>query len=100
VVKQTWNDEDAWGDDDWNLDDADNKAKEFSNFDYNKQDLNKLSNKELEQHKKKMDEKYYANFVSPNDPTFEYDKRVTFDPVQDQDNSWDENEDEGDDFFW
>ena len=64
--------EDDWGDD-WGNDDD-----ELDNFDYNNANLNKLTDHELDKHKKKMDEKFNANNLKPGDSGFEYDKRVDF----------------------
>jgi hypothetical protein len=88
-------------DDDWNFDDIDkptnnkNTAKKFGidnddGIDYNTYDLNKLSDYEIQKHKKKMDKVYEQHFVKPTDPTFVYDKRVEFKHASsDVEESWD-----------
>ena len=47
-------------------------------IDYNKLDLNKLSDAELNRHKAAMDKDYQKNFIKAGDPGFEYDKRVDY----------------------
>ena len=53
AAKNTWNDDnDGWGDDDWNFDNVKNDKKDkLDNVDYNNYNLNKLSNDELKKHK-------------------------------------------------
>ncbi|CDW80508.1 UNKNOWN [Stylonychia lemnae] len=99
-----WDDDGGWGndDDDWNFEDIEkpknnkgakgNKLNSDSDdgIDYNTLNLNKLSDYEIQKHKKKMDKKYEQNFVKPTDPTFVYDKRKDFKPPASGDDSWDE----------
>jgi len=47
-------------------------------IDYNTYDLNKLDDDTLQKHKTVMDKKYNENFVSKDNPNFQYDKRVDF----------------------
>ena len=68
-------------------------------IDYNTYDLNKLDDLTLQRHKTVMDKKYNENFVSKDNPDFQYDKRVDFSTqnnaqANDED-SWDEDEDIG-----
>lgn len=65
-------------------------------FDYDNSDLNKCSDYELKKHKKKMDEHFSKNQLKPGDKGFEYDKRVTFDKDDLEQNSWDENDEDED----
>ena len=39
-----------------------------------------------------MDKEYNKNFISKNDPKFQYDKQVDFSNVKKVDASWDEDE--------
>lgn len=48
--------DDGWGDD-WGAP----KKEDFNNFDYKNTNLNKLSNEQIAQHKKKMDENFHKN---------------------------------------
>eukprot|EP00347_Sterkiella_histriomuscorum_P023215 403335509 len=114
-----WDDDGGWGgndDEDWNFEDIEkpkpsNNTKTTNKFDskdsdsdneneidYNTYNLNKLSNSELQKHKKKMDKKFDKNFVPPTDPNFVYDKRKEFKPSTTKisgggDDSWDEDND-------
>jgi CEP19-like protein len=63
-----------------------------SNVDYNTLNLNKLSDREIQMHKKKMDKQYEKNFVKPNDPNFVYDKRIEFKQPVNVEESWEEEE--------
>ena len=66
------------------------KTKEVKeDIDYNKVDLNKLSDKELELHKKKMDEMYYKNYHDPKSKEFVYDIEQDFEADEQVDESWD-----------
>jgi hypothetical protein len=47
-------------------------------IDYNKLNLNKLSDYELNRHKAAMDKEYQKNFLKKGDAGFEYDKKVDF----------------------
>lgn len=91
--------EDDWGDE-WG-EDSDEKAKDFSQFDYNNKDLNQMGDKELAQHKKAMDKDFGKNQLKPGDEGFEYDKKIEFTKaVAVEDNSWDDSEEaEMDDDF-
>ena len=66
-------DENDWGDD-WGNDDND----DLDNFDYDNENLNKLTDAQLDKHKKKMEEKFEKNALKPGDAGFEYDKRIDF----------------------
>ena len=59
-------------------------------IDYNRMDLNKLSDAELATHKKKMDEAYYKNFKDPKSENFIYDIEQEFPNEEQVDNSWDD----------
>lgn len=59
-----------------------------SDFDYQKEDLNKLSAEELDKHKKKMDVVFNQNKIEADNPEFKYDIQEEFNPVED--NDWDE----------
>jgi len=50
--------------------------KNVENVDYNKTDLNKLSDEELKEHKKRMDEMYYKNYRDPKSKDFVYEIEV------------------------
>lgn len=52
------------------------------NVDYNKLNLNKLSDWELNKHKAAMEEKYQKNFIGKGDPRFKYDMRQDFTSAQ------------------
>lgn len=64
-------DDDGWGDD-WG---SDNEEKDYDNF-----DLNKLTVKELQKEKQKMDVDFEKNRKKPGDKGFEYDVRKEFGP--------------------
>ncbi|KAF2364879.1 Centrosomal protein of 19kDa [Trinorchestia longiramus] len=59
------------------------------------QDLNKLSDAEIEKKKKIMDSSFTMNQVRPGDPGYEYDKRVEFSPADNHDAGWDSTDE-----FW
>ncbi len=61
---------------------------------YNDFDLNKLNEKELKEHKDKMEKIYLKNAVLPNDKDFVYDKQVDFNTER-YSAEWDD-EEEGD----
>lgn len=67
-------------------------------FDYDKLDLNKLSDFELNRHKQSMDQDYQKNFLKKGDTGFEYDKRIEFKPTANAAADWDD-EDEGSDLY-
>eukprot|EP00826_Nyctotherus_ovalis_P041110 TRINITY_DN4106_c0_g3_i1.p1 TRINITY_DN4106_c0_g3~~TRINITY_DN4106_c0_g3_i1.p1 ORF type:complete len:239 (-),score=67.18 TRINITY_DN4106_c0_g3_i1:82-798(-) len=66
------------------------KQPQLAEFDYNKVDLNKLNNAELDAHKKKMDEAYYKNYRDPKAEDFIYDIEQEFPNGEQVDNSWDD----------
>lgn len=85
-------DDDGWGDE-WDFDDLEKPFKDKQGGDadqayskgidigskqYQNENLNKLNDKELALRKRQMDRDFDRNFVKPNDPDFEYDKRVEF----------------------
>ena len=86
------------GDDDWG--EVKPSTAGLENFDYNKTDLNKLSDWELKRHKANMDKEFKKNEVKPGDKDFVYDKRATFErnaaafAGADEADSWDEDEDD------
>lgn len=80
-------DDDGWGE-------MEPEAAGLEEFDYDNSDLNKCSDYELKKHKKKMDENFSKNQLKPGDKGFQYDKRVTFDKDDLEENSWDEDEEE------
>lgn len=82
--------DDGWGDD-WGAPKVDKE------FDYEKTDLNKLSQGEIAAHKKKMDEKFVKNQLRPGDKGFQYDKRVDFKSNKAGAAEWDE--DDVDNYF-
>ncbi|XP_018018110.1 centrosomal protein of 19 kDa [Hyalella azteca] len=53
------------------------------------QDLNKLSDVDIEKKKKIMDSSFVLSQVKPGDPDYEYDKRVDFATEDQQDAGWD-----------
>mmetsp|Transcript_1456 Transcript_1456/g.2249 ORF Transcript_1456/g.2249 Transcript_1456/m.2249 type:complete len:182 (-) Transcript_1456:70-615(-) len=61
-------------------------------FDYQKADLNKLSEAELTQHKERMDVAFLKNQKKPGDAGYEYDVQVDF-PDGENENDWDSEED-------
>jgi centrosomal protein CEP19 len=65
-------------------------------IDYDKFDLNKLNDTELDLHKKKMDELFNKNHKDPTDEGFEYDIEVDFKP-QAGNAEWDEDLDDDED---
>lgn len=77
-AKSAWEDDGGWGDDDWNFDDTNKKTvnKASKEVDYDTLNLNKLSQWEIAEHKKKMDEKFNKNSVKPTDPGYVYDKKI------------------------
>jgi hypothetical protein len=83
---------DDWGDE-WGSDQESDKPA--NNFDYKKQNLNKLSDKELAKHKAAMDNNFKQ--LKPGDEGFEYDKRVEFNKNDNagglEDDSWGEESD-------
>ncbi|CDW76243.1 UNKNOWN [Stylonychia lemnae] len=91
-------DGDAWGDD-WG--EPKQKKIDFDKFDYQNTNLNKLSTEQIAAHKKKMDEKFNKNLLKPGDSGFVYDKRIEFTkgPTKKVDTSWDEGEDDVDEYF-
>ena len=46
-----------------------------------------------------MEEKFIKNALKPGDPGFVYDKRVDFKSMPKQDNSWDEEDEDVDNYF-
>ena len=66
-------DDDGWEDADWNFDDLDKKNEEdhgdvdIHSKEYQKRNLNKLSDAELAAEKRKMDKKFNENFLQPGD---------------------------------
>ena len=73
---------------------------DLKKFDYAKTDLNKMSDFQLDRHKKNMETDFKKNALKPGDEGFEYDKRIDFSSNMQQDaesNSWDEGND--DDYF-
>ena len=82
--RPTNNDWDAWGEP------SKPAPLDMKKIDYNSLNLNKLSDVELNRHKEAMDLMYKKNFVSKNDPTFEYDKQVDFSKVKKVEASWDD----------
>ena len=85
-------DDDGWGDE-WDFDDLDKPTKsqplapvdpaydkgiDIDSKQYQNENLNKLNDKELAIRKRQMDKDFDKNFIRPNDPDFEYDKRVEF----------------------
>ena len=61
-----------------------------ASVDYNTLNLNKLSDSELEKHKRVMDQEFERKQVRPTDPGFVYDKRREFKRAKADDDSWDE----------
>lgn len=53
-------------------------------------DLNKLSDRELNSHKQIMNKSFERSFISPNDPSFLYDKRHDFENSEPESNDWDD----------
>jgi hypothetical protein len=88
--------DDGWGED---------EMEDLKKFDYKNTDLNKMSDYALQRHKTNMDKEFSKKVLKPGDKGFEYDKRVDFSSQmlsgQQSDNSWDENEGNGDedDYF-
>lgn len=69
--------------------------EDLANFDYKNTDLNKMSDWELERHKKNMETEFQKNNLKPGDKGFIYDKRIEFTRNGDKmDNSWDEEDPE------
>lgn len=88
--------EEGWGND-WG-DIASPGAKEIipvnpKEFNYEKLDLNKLDDDQLDRHKAAMDIDYQKKFVGKDDPNFKYDKRVDFKVKKEAVADWDESED-------
>eukprot|EP00792_Barthelona_sp_PAP020_P003674 TRINITY_DN1586_c0_g1_i1.p1 TRINITY_DN1586_c0_g1~~TRINITY_DN1586_c0_g1_i1.p1 ORF type:complete len:293 (-),score=109.15 TRINITY_DN1586_c0_g1_i1:1424-2302(-) len=61
-----------------------------------KLNLNNLSTNKLNDVKSTMDVSFEENIIRPDDPSYVYDKRVTFEKPT-QDNAWDEEETESED---
>lgn len=57
---------------------SDHEEIEPSKVDYTNFNLNKLSDKELNKHKKAMDQDFNRNKIDKDHPEFEYDKRKDF----------------------
>lgn len=97
-ISNDYYDEDEDDDDGWGEDWGNQKEENLDNFDYNNTNLNKMSNQQLEKHKKKMDEKFSKNQLKPGDAGFVYDKRIDFTKkASAAEDSWDE--DNVDDYF-
>ena len=96
-ARSSWDDDGGWNasEDEWNFDDIDKPkpTKVNNDVDYDKLDLNKLDDSELNKHKKKMDVLFEKNFIKPNDPKFVYDKRKEFKSTAVVDESWDDDDD-------
>lgn len=58
-------------------------------FDYENEDLNKLTRDEVEVHKQAMDESFKRSQKTAEDPDFEYDVRAEFDGAK-EDCDWDD----------
>ena len=50
----------------------------YKYFDYDNEDLNKLDNIQLKQHKDRMEKDYLKNAILPNNENFIYNKEVIF----------------------
>ena len=71
---------------------------EFSiNFD---EDMNKLSDRELQRRKELMDMNFNKNQIKQGDPEFVYDKQVDFDQGAKVESGWDEDGAEEEEDFW
>ena len=88
-------DDNAWGED-WGA--VPEKQDDLDNFDYSNTNLNKLSQAQIEKHKKNMDKNFSKNQLKPGDPGFQYDKRIEFNKKapeqQEEEDSWDEGVDD------
>ena len=49
------------------------------NFDYQNEDLNKLTPEEVQAHKDLMEKEYKKHYIPPDDPQFQYEKEESFD---------------------
>jgi hypothetical protein len=58
------------------------------------EDLNKLSDAELNQKKALMEKDFEKNQVKPGDSDYQYDHRVEFKPQEGVNNEWDDSEEE------
>ena len=68
-------------------------VKSVPSIDYNKYDLNKLNDEELDKHKKQMDETFNKHHIDPKDSRFKYDIEVEF-KTQPGNAEWDEDADD------
>lgn len=78
--------DDDWDDFDDNDDDGWGELEE--SIDYNTRDLNKMSRKNVETHKQKMDIEFQKNSIKKGDKGYVYDKEVEFQPGKEE-NEWD-----------
>ena len=101
-------DDDGWGD--WNFDDLDKPSKDnadeaqaykagidIDSRQYQHENLNKLSDKDLALRKRHMDKDFDRNFVKPTDAGFVYDKVVDF-KVRKSGGSWESSGEYSDDW--
>ena len=70
-------------------DEKDYSGEDYSDFDYDNENLNKLSTVELKKHKKLMEKKFKKNAILPESDNFVYNVEKEFD-CQDYDNEWDD----------
>ena len=80
-------DDGGWGEsgDDWNLQQSDRDLGiDIKSRDYQRENLNKLSDEELARRKRMMDKDFEKNRLQPGDPGFVYDKVVDFTKKNDQ----------------
>ena len=73
--------------------DVSKAASRAPKIDYNKFDLNKLNDEELDEHKRRMDETFNKHHIDPKDERFKYDIEVEFKP-QPGNTEWDDDADD------
>eukprot|EP00933_Yihiella_yeosuensis_P008551 TRINITY_DN11405_c1_g1_i1.p1 TRINITY_DN11405_c1_g1~~TRINITY_DN11405_c1_g1_i1.p1 ORF type:complete len:209 (-),score=25.91 TRINITY_DN11405_c1_g1_i1:188-814(-) len=71
-------------------DNDENKPKD-DGFDYSQENLNKLSQEELDMHKARMDVVFLKNQIKPGEPGFVYDVQVDF--PEPEESGWDSEDD-------
>ena len=64
------------------------------------EDMNKLSDEQLQRRKELMDINFEKNRIQPGDKDYVYDKQVDFDKVDKVESGWDDNEENEDSDFW
>jgi hypothetical protein len=77
------------GDDPWGAW-SDNEEIDIAKVDYNNLNLNKMTDKELNKHKKAMEVEFNKKKIWKDHPEFEYDKRKDFSKLKNNSNEVEE----------